>query len=1319
MKVRKKILSVLLAASMVVTTLVPSVATAAGTEVPVNLALGKKVTANPAMGEQSEASLQLVTDGKVEDGWDKSFCYHTGDETENTVIKPYIQIDLEQSYDVDSVKYIGLIPPSYPAYKNEPRNVVIQLSNDENFPEDATVTVFNSDTNNFFGFGAGTDTTEQSTKEGKTISFAPVNARYVRYYQHGAKQSDHNEPGWINALALCELEVYSSSVTGEPPEIQRIPDGNMAYQATVTGASFNSTGASISDWWGGWDNNDLQQITDGTVDDNWKAPRSNESGDIGHSTYLLIDMGEAADINTIKIWNKVGLTYLSQIVQVSTDNNNWKNVYNSDKNNYAGQDPSDSGKTVCGGMLTNGTISGVKAGNDTAYQESGNGNTISFETTQARYIRWWCSGHEANVLPQMIQLQAYHNMMVTFDYNDGSEAQLVTITKGNTVSRPATPISATPGLLFDKWTVDTEGGEEWDFATPVTEDLRLVANWKQVAVHTVTFDTDGGTEIAPVKVTDTLTVARPENPEKEGRVFAGWKLNGARYDFGSPVVADITLKATWVDPATSDVFTIHAGLLDIVLDSHGQVTNLKSTLDGTDYATLGPDNKLRSLVSLVADYQIETPTSLVWNEAEGKLVFGFASIDAEAEVALEDNGNYVSLTLEDIKKPESVSVQAILWGPVKTSITTGGQTVGTAYDEEYAIGMHVLNTKTVGGWPIEFKDAFYAPDLDPVNGFPDSRVTRNIYSNTAAFSTWGSALNAYTWDYTEETMRTIAYFSDVPMRTPALTGYHADENASMIGSSIALYGTRRDNILNVISNIQLNEGLPHPTIDGEWQKSSIKTGQDFLVFNDAIWGLDVVENDSKMANAAGINYIYGQYGASGPWQGEGGYQFNGNFGGSDDSVRQMVEKAGEYNVYIGTHTLSNLISSGNHLNYMGEDMTSGLSYSGFAELTRDVSETDSAIYIADGHPFSAAVVNNDGGTRWLRIDGEIMGFSDCTQVSDNEWKLLITERGAHSTQAQKHEAGKNAYNLWSYYTTDFLGGWDAIKPMTDRMGYIYSDLGVHCMSYDSFESTKYGAYSSMMPAEYMKAVYNNVKNAGKADGFITEASDMDTNVWDVHSRISWGESNTPIDAMMNYMSYYRQNFFPAMLGWMYDHGNHGGYGQAQLLMNLSMKGGWNAGAGWYVNRNTFNTYPYMADMLKTWNNAIQRGAFTVGEAYTEEVQSAMRNAWTNDRIWTLTETVKDQEWVLQEVQKSDVNVKIGEPMTLTATFDINIEQPKNGTIATNTSLEYSRAHAGDVVTVYVQPHMGYKMTADSLKAAGVEDSVELALTPVEGVSTPI
>ena len=1270
-----------------------------------NLALNKTVTVNPDMGETDDPS--KITDGKIEKGWDKNFTYLTETGKENTEIKPYVTIDLGESYDISRIKLIGLIGPDYDdGYTNTPHNVVIRISNDPDFKDESTKTVYNTDKNNFFGFGEGTDEEEPSEIEGKDITFETTNARYVRYYQHGSHMSDHAPYAWPNCLALNEIEVYEN----EGSETQ-IPAGNLAYGAKVTGSDFNSKGEATNGWWGGWSNNDLQEITNGEANsDHWKAPTNNPGGDEGESVYLTIDMGEVKTLTTIKIWSKVGATYLNQIVQVSENGTDWQNVYNSDTENRAGQDPENSGETVCGGKLENGTITGVSAGHDSAYTESNDGKTTDFEATPVRYIRWWSSGQESNVLPQMIQLQAFNRFVVTYDYNDGSgRTEVVSVDEGAIVSKPADPISSVPGFLFDKWTVNEAGGEEWDFATPVTGDLKLVANWKEVGTSTVTFDTDGGSAVDPVEVTNGLAVSKPENPEKEGKVFAGWKLDGEPYNFSTPVTADITLTATWIDPAEPNAAQIDAGLLDITLDSHGNVTNLVSELDGTDYFNLEPDNKVRSLVSLIAEYNIETPTSLSYDKENGKLTFGFASINAEAVVAVEDNGNYTSLTLEEVTKPDSVSLQAVLWGPIKTTITTGGQTVGTAYDDEYAIGMHMLNGKTIGGWPIEYKDDFYAPDLEPVNGYADPRVTRCIYNNTAAFSTWGSALQAYSWDYTQDTVRTVSSYQETKQLQPAMTGERADELASMIGSSIALYGTRSDNILNVIFDIETTEGLPHPTINGVWQKESIETAQDFLVFNDAIWGN--VANDAQMANAAGIKVLYGQYGASGPWTSDGSFEFNGNFGGSDENAKAMVEEAAEYGVYLGTHTLSNLISY--HDGKVTPEATDMLSYAGFAELTRDVSASDTTIYVSDGYPFSDEVVSASGGRKEVRIGTEFLTYAQCSQISDDEWALTGCSRGGNGTTAADHEKGVNAYKLWYYYGS-LVGGWESLDPVMDRLDTVFNDVGIHAMSYDSFESTKMSVYSTLLPRLYMEEVYYNNKEAGNEDGFITEASDMNTSVWDVHSRISWGESNTPLNQMINYLSYYRQNFFPAMLGWSYDHGNHGGYSEANLLMNLAMKGGWNAGTGWYVNRNTFNQYPYMPEMLKTWNNAIQKGAFVVNGDYTEEVQAAMQAAWVNGRVWTLTEVVPDEEWILQEVNKSNLDEKIGDPITLTATNDINIDRDaiENGDIATDASLDYSREHSGNEVTVYTQANTGYKLDADSLKVVG-EDGKECPLTPTE------
>lgn len=62
-------------------------------------------------------------------------------------------------------------------------------------------------------------------------------------------------------------------------------------------------------------------------------------------------------------------------------------------------------------------------------------------------------------------------------------------------------------------------------------------------MHTVTFDTQGGTKIDPVMVRCGNPVAQPITPSKAGYYFGGWFLNGSKYNFSTPVTSDITITA--------------------------------------------------------------------------------------------------------------------------------------------------------------------------------------------------------------------------------------------------------------------------------------------------------------------------------------------------------------------------------------------------------------------------------------------------------------------------------------------------------------------------------------------------------------------------------------------------------------------------------------------------------------------------------------------------------------------------------------------------------------------------------------------------------
>ena len=143
-------------------------------------------------------------------------------------------------------------------------------------------------------------------------------------------------------------------------------------------------------------------------------------------------------------------------------------------------------------------------------------------------------------------IQKAGNPTVTFNPDNGDAATSVSVSSGEAVEAPADPIRV--GYAFLGWTLN---GEAYDFATPVTSDITLVASWMEVTTYTVTVNLNGGSLSG---VQSTYYVAGGEvfselsalgEPTQRNYTFLGWTLNGEAYDFSVPVTSDITLVASW------------------------------------------------------------------------------------------------------------------------------------------------------------------------------------------------------------------------------------------------------------------------------------------------------------------------------------------------------------------------------------------------------------------------------------------------------------------------------------------------------------------------------------------------------------------------------------------------------------------------------------------------------------------------------------------------------------------------------------------------------------------------------------------------------
>ncbi|MBB1536804.1 MAG: InlB B-repeat-containing protein [Bacteroidia bacterium] len=135
-------------------------------------------------------------------------------------------------------------------------------------------------------------------------------------------------------------------------------------------------------------------------------------------------------------------------------------------------------------------------------------------------------------------------------FADGTDVQSFTVKDGATVRKPQDP--AKKGFTFQGWTLD---GAPYGFTEAVTKDIVLKAQWEKVdpnmTEYTVTFMALGGafadgSDVQSFTVKAGETVLEPTAPVKEGYTLKGWKkANGAGYNFGDRVNADLVLYAVW------------------------------------------------------------------------------------------------------------------------------------------------------------------------------------------------------------------------------------------------------------------------------------------------------------------------------------------------------------------------------------------------------------------------------------------------------------------------------------------------------------------------------------------------------------------------------------------------------------------------------------------------------------------------------------------------------------------------------------------------------------------------------------------------------
>ena len=241
-------------------------------------------------------------------------------------------------------------------------------------------------------------------------------------------------------------------------------------------------------------------------------------------------------------------------------------------------------------------------------------------------------------------------VIVTYKDGDSEYAKQV-LPSGTLATRPDAP-AATPGYTFGGW--NKADGTAWDYASDkVTDNITLYAKWA-ANTYTITFDTAGGSEIAPITQDYGTVITAPEAPTREGYTFKGWDKEIPE----TMPTENITVKAQWeINQYTIAFDTAGGSEIAPITQDYGTAITAPADPTREGYTFIGWDTEIPATmpaenITLKARWKdIEKPTGEIiigtnkWREFLNKLTFGLFFKDTQTvTINASDNSGTVFIS---------------------------------------------------------------------------------------------------------------------------------------------------------------------------------------------------------------------------------------------------------------------------------------------------------------------------------------------------------------------------------------------------------------------------------------------------------------------------------------------------------------------------------------------------------------------------------------------------------------------------------------------------------------------------------------------------
>ena len=230
---------------------------------------------------------------------------------------------------------------------------------------------------------------------------------------------------------------------------------------------------------------------------------------------------------------------------------------------------------------------------------------------------------------------------ITFETNGGSEIAPITQDYGTEITAPDNPTRK--GYTFKGW--DKEIPE-----TMPAENMTVKAQW-EINQYTIAFDTNGGSEIAPITQDYGTEITAPDNPTRKGYTFKGWNKEIPE----TMPAENITVKAQWEINQYTIAFDTNGGSeIAPITQDYGTEITAPDNPTRKGYTFKGWDKEIPKTmpaenITITARWKdTEKPTGEIiigtnkWNEFLNELTFGiFFKNSQEVTINAVDNSGVV------------------------------------------------------------------------------------------------------------------------------------------------------------------------------------------------------------------------------------------------------------------------------------------------------------------------------------------------------------------------------------------------------------------------------------------------------------------------------------------------------------------------------------------------------------------------------------------------------------------------------------------------------------------------------------------------------